>query len=176
MPPNTRWKLKIQTEIQVKEIVVDSSGASNGISINTTGGGSTEGISVEQLPDEGEFELHKSFEESGKSNSSTQLVCSGQFSTEKKPSKWNPLLLFFTFIRQKFSCSFLRTILTISFVSSVCSFHHLAKKAISTYMKVLLGFLCSSSTTVSKIYWTPAFWMLLFAEGQNKKQGIHFFG
>lgn len=87
MPPNTRWKLKIQTEIQVKEIVVDSSGASNGISINTTGGGSTEGISVEQLPDEGEFELHKSFEESDKSNSSTQLVCSGQFSTEKKPSK-----------------------------------------------------------------------------------------
>ena len=87
MPPNTRWKLKIQTEIRVKEIVVDSSGASNGISINTTGGGSTEGISVEQLADEGEFELHKSFEESGKSNSSTQLVCSGQFSTEKKPSK-----------------------------------------------------------------------------------------
>ena len=81
MPPNTRWKLTIQRDIQVKEIVVDSSGASNGIS---TSGGPVEGISIEQmqLPEEGE--LHHSFEESGNSNSSSQLVCSGKFSKERK--------------------------------------------------------------------------------------------
>ena len=84
MPPNTRWKLTIQRDIPVKEIVVDSSGASSAIS---TTGGPAEGIKIEQLSDEGEFELHKSFEESGNSNSSSQLVCSGQFSMERKQSK-----------------------------------------------------------------------------------------
>ena len=84
MPPNTRWKLTIQRDIPVKEIVVDSSAASSAIS---TTGGPAEGIKIEQLSDEGEFELHKSFEESGNSNSSSQLVCSGQFSMERKQSK-----------------------------------------------------------------------------------------
>ena len=84
-PPDTRWELTLQRDIKIRKIVVDSSGASNGISSNTTGG-TPEGISIKQLPEEGEGELHKSFEESG-NDSGSQLVCSGQFRVEKKQTK-----------------------------------------------------------------------------------------
>ena len=88
LPAGSRWRLTLQGGITVREIVVDSSAETSGISINTTGG-STEGIAIEQLQlpeEEREFEMHKSFEESG-NQSNSQLVCSGQFSMEKKQSQ-----------------------------------------------------------------------------------------
>ena len=100
------WKLTLSRGMTVREIVVDSreaergettggeggsgGGASNGITVSTTSGttsGAEGGVRIERLSKrEEEEELHGSLEESG-SHSSSQLVCSGQFSMERKQSQ-----------------------------------------------------------------------------------------
>ena len=94
------WKLTLNKGINIKEILVhckdtiDSSEQTSAsghevtsrITISTrSDNGSPEGIRIEQLPEgEGnETELHHSLEESG-NHSKSQLVCSGQFTMEKK--------------------------------------------------------------------------------------------
>ena len=96
------WKLTLNRGMNIKEIIVhckdtvDSNepittsappAASSRITISTRSDNSSsaEGIRIEQLPErEGtESELHHSLEESG-NHSNSQLVCSGQFSMERK--------------------------------------------------------------------------------------------
>ena len=98
MPPGGRWKLTMNGGMTIQEIEVDSRehgdsdkqpGVTNGIAVTTkpTNGTAEGGIRIEQLTDTDERveEMQHSFEESGShSGSGSQLVCSGQFSMERK--------------------------------------------------------------------------------------------
>lgn len=97
-----RWMVTLNSGTTIQQLVIDSktvgvtdthSGpmgrTSSAVTINTRSTGiADEGFRIKQLADdEDDKEISRSFEESGShSGSKSQLVCSGQFSMERKQS------------------------------------------------------------------------------------------
>ena len=99
MSGSGRWKLTMDRDVVVREIIVNSTntaaqpgasgGASNRITLvnTTTMSDNVDGWRIERLSDDAEeVELQRGLEESGGGTNSSQLVCSGKYSAERKMS------------------------------------------------------------------------------------------